>query len=132
MINSGVFDYIDVLHSTADAAWKRNDIIANNLANATTPGYKREDLDFEGELARALGNSKYRSLDAKVASLRGQKITGRSYYDSANYSYRLDRNNVDPEQENVELASNQLKYQGVITSLTSQFQNLQTAMKNPS
>jgi flagellar basal-body rod protein FlgB len=132
MINSNAFDYINVLDATADAAWVRNEIIANNIANATTPGYKREDIDFENELRRALGYIKFKSLDEKVANLRGKEVKGRSYLDSANYSYRLDKNNVDPEQENIELVSNQLKYQGVIASLTNEFQNLQTAMRAPS
>jgi flagellar basal-body rod protein FlgB len=132
MINSNAFDYINVLDATADATWVRNEILANNIANATTPGYKREDIDFENELRRALGNMKYKSLDEKVANLRGTKVKGRSFKDSVNYSYRLDENNVDPEQENIELVSNQLKYQGVIAGLTSEFQNLQTAMRAPS
>jgi len=128
LINSNAFDYINVLDSTADAAWTRNEIIANNIANATTPGYKREDIDFETELKRALGDMKYTSLDSKVKNLRGTTIVGRTYVDSPNYSYRLDENNVDIEQENVELVSNQLKYQGVIASLNSEFANLKTAM----
>lgn len=95
MINSNAFDYINVLDATADATWIRNEILANNIANATTPGYKREDIDFENELRRALGNMKYKSLDEKVANLRGTKVKGRSFKDSVNYSYRLDENNVD-------------------------------------
>ncbi|MCR5772246.1 MAG: flagellar basal body rod protein FlgB [Butyrivibrio sp.] len=132
MINSNAFDYINVLDATADAAWTRNEIIANNIANATTPGYKREDIDFENELRRALGYMKYKSLDEKVENLRGSELKGRTYKDSINYSYRLDENNVDIEQENIELVSNQLKYQGVIASLTSEFQNLSTAMRSSS
>ena len=130
MINSNAFDYINVLDATADAAWTRNEVIANNIANATTPGYKREDIDFENELRRALGNMKYKSLDEKVANLRGKDLKARTYKDSVNYSYRLDENNVDIEQENVELVSNQLKYQGVIAGLNAEFQNLSTAMKS--
>ena len=42
MINTNAFDYINVLQKTADAAWIRNDVISNNIANATTPGYKRQ------------------------------------------------------------------------------------------
>ena len=47
MIKSNAFDYINVLDKAADAAWLRNDAIANNLANISTPGYKREDITFE-------------------------------------------------------------------------------------
>ena len=31
MFNTSVFDYINVLQKTADAAWIRNDVIANNI-----------------------------------------------------------------------------------------------------
>ena len=45
MINSGVFDYVNVLSKAADAAWERNELLVNNYSNANTPGYKRKDLD---------------------------------------------------------------------------------------
>ena len=51
------------------------------------------------------------------------------YTDYANYSYRLDKNNVDIENENVYLAENQLKYQGLLSSIQSEFANLQSVMK---
>ena len=47
MLNSNAFNYINVLDKAADAAWLRNEAIANNIANATTPGYKRQDVAFE-------------------------------------------------------------------------------------
>ena len=37
MINSNVFDYINVLDKAADASWTRNEIIATNIANVDTP-----------------------------------------------------------------------------------------------
>lgn len=40
MINTNVFDYVNVLDKAADAAWMRNNAISNNISNATTPGYK--------------------------------------------------------------------------------------------
>ena len=36
MFSSNVFDYINVLGSTADAAATRHDIISNNIANVNT------------------------------------------------------------------------------------------------
>ena len=70
MINSGAFDYINVLNKAADAAWIRNEVISNNIANATTPGYKRQDVEFEAELEKALYHSRYESMDDKVANLK--------------------------------------------------------------
>lgn len=129
MINSSAFDYVDVLGKAADASWKRNEIIANNMANVDTPGYKRQDIDFESQLRRALGNSRYETVDAKVSHVTGTELEPRVYTDSANFSYRLDGNNVDIDTEGVELAANQIKYNGLISSINQEFTNLKLVMK---
>lgn len=129
MIRSNIFDYVNVINKAADAAWIRNDVIANNIANATTPGYKRQDVAFESELKNALGNSRYRSMDAKVANIKTKDLAPRTITDSAGYSYRLDGNNVDIDTENVTLAANQLKYNGLINSSNQEFKRLQMVMK---
>jgi flagellar basal-body rod protein FlgB len=129
MIHSNAFDYINVLDKTADAAWTRHEIISNNIANADTPGYKRQDINFEGELRRALGNSRYTSVDAKVSGLKTNRLKARTYKDYTNYSYRTDGNNVDPDTENVMLASNQLKYNAIMTGINQEFANLKMVTK---
>jgi flagellar basal-body rod protein FlgB len=130
MINSNVFDYINVLDKAADASWTRNEIIANNIANVDTPGYKRQDLNFEDELERALGHNKYRTMDQKVGSLKDKHLEARVVNDYSGFSYRLDKNNVDIDTENVTLAANQVKYQGLMAGLKSEFQNLQAVSKS--
>ena len=129
MIQTNAFDYINVLNRAADAAWQRNEAISNNIANVDTPGYKRQDVAFESVLQQALGNNRYESMDEKVANVNLSRLRGRAYVDYANYSYRLDGNNVDIENENVMLVENQLKYQGLISSINQEFTNLQTVMK---
>lgn len=129
MIQTNAFDYINVLNRAADAAWQRNEAVSNNIANVDTPGYKRQDVAFESVLQQALGNNRYQSMDDKVANVNLSRLRGRAYVDYANYSYRLDGNNVDIENENVMLAENQLKYQGLISSINQEFTNLQTVMK---
>ena len=129
MIQTNAFDYINVLDRVADAAWQRNEAISNNIATVDTPGYKRQDVAFESVLQQALGNNRYESMDDKVANVNLSRLRGRAYVDYANYSYRLDGNNVDIENENVMLAENQLKYQGLISSINQEFTNLKTVMK---
>lgn len=129
MINSNVFDYVNVLSKAADAAWQRNDILANNIANVDTPRYKRQDIDFESQLRRALGNSRYETVDAKVAHAVTTNLEARVYTDSANFSYRLDGNNVDIDSEGVELASNQIKYNGLKDCINQEFANMKLVMK---
>ena len=51
------------------------------------------------------------------------------YTDSENYSYRLDKNNIDPEQEQAELASVRIKYNGLIDSMTKEFARIKSVIK---
>ncbi len=129
MINTNAFDYINVLDKAADASWLRNEAISNNIANATTPGYKRQDVEFEAVLRKALGSNRYESMDSKVGGITTDRLDARPYTDSEGFSYRLDGNNVDIENENVMLAENQLKYQGLLASINHEFTSLQSVMK---
>ena len=131
MFTTNVFDYTNILDKAADASWMRENVITNNLANIDTPGYKRQDVDFESVLQKALGKTKYSSLDKKVRELNQDlgKLTTTSYTDAANYSYRLDRNNVDENTENAELASESLRYQLLTTAITNNFSRMQTVLK---
>ena len=123
--------YLTILDKAADASWMRENVITNNIANIDTPGYKRQDVDFESVLQKALGKTKYSSLDKKVRELNQDlgKLTTTSYTDAANYSYRLDRNNVDENTENAELASESLRYQLLTTAITNNFSRMQTVLK---
>ena len=129
MYNSGIYSYINVLDKAADASWLRNELISNNIANQDTPGYKRTDVDFESQLTQALKNQKYTSIDAKVKNVDLKKLNGKIYTDYGDFSYRMDENNVDPEQEQVKLAANQLKYQGLIQAMTKEFSIFYSVMK---
>ncbi len=129
LANTNVFDYINVLDKAADAAWLRNDVISNNISNADTPGYKRQEVNFEVQLAKALRNSRYKSMDAKVANLKTNRLKPITYTDYSGFSYRIDGNNVDPDTEGVYLAKNQIVYQGLELSMNQEFKNLQAVMK---
>lgn len=128
-MNTNVFDYINVLDKAADAAWLRNDAISNNLSNVDTPGYKRQDVNFSSQLAKALGNSRYTSMDSKVANLKTNRLNPICYTDYASFSYRLDGNNVDVDTEGVYLAKNQITYQGLDLCISQEFKNLMAVMK---
>ena len=129
MFSSNVFDYINVLGSTADAAATRHDIISNNIANVNTPGYKRKDIRFETELKHAFAHSDKDSVDARVKNLDLEALTPQTYPDYAELSYRYDGNNVDIDTENAILAKNEIKYNGIIDSINKDFSNLKLVMK---
>lgn len=129
MFSSDIYNYINVMDKAADATWLRQTAISNNIANQDTPGYKRQDVDFEGTLERELNKSKYISLDSKVKNLHMNHLNVETYTDSAGYSYRLDENNVDPEQEYAELASTQIRYNALIDSMSSEYARIKSVIK---
>lgn len=130
MINSGAYAYVDLLTTAADYSWSRNEIINSNIANVDTPNYKRQDLSFESVLqtavSKAAGSSK--NLTQVVRSIDYDKLQPILYTDNANLSYRIDENNVDIDTEQVELASNQLYYEGVVDSIKQNFDRIRTAL----
>jgi len=131
VINTGVYGYIDVLGKAADASWLRNEVINNNLANVNTPYYKRQDVSFDDVLAVELkktGTTRM-DLDTRVANADKTHLEGRIYTDSTGYSYRIDGNNVDIDTENVELASNEIKYYGLVSGINAEFDRLQSVIK---
>ena len=129
MINSNAYNYIDVLSKAADASWKRNEIITNNLANNDTPGYKRKDINFQNYLLEELTSGDSTSLRKRINDVDIEHLNATVYTDYSNLSYRLDGNNVDIATENVEFASNQLYYQTVLETIDYQFQMLKSAMQ---
>lgn len=130
MITTNAFDYINIMDKAADASWLRENVITNNIANVDTPGYKRQEVDFSSVLKRELGSTKFTSLDTKVRALNtdlsGLDVS--SYTDSANYSYRLDGNNVDIDTEEVELASEQLRYELLTTAINEEFSRMKVVL----
>ncbi len=131
MISSDAFGYINLLDNTADVSWQRETLIMNNIANDDTPGYKRQDIEFESVLRRELINTHEKTLERAVNVLGTEEnyVDGIEYTDYENYSYRLDGNNVDMDTENVELASEQIRYQTLTTSMTNEIGRLKSVLQ---
>ena len=127
--NSGVFNYINVLGTSLDAASTRNDIINHNIANVNTPNYKRKDIRFETELKHAFARASEDTVDARVKNLDLEALTPEIYTDYAELSFRYDGNNVDINNENAILAKNQIKYNGMMDLLNKNFSQLKSVMK---
>jgi flagellar basal-body rod protein FlgB len=129
MMTSGLYDYVDIMGKAADACWLRNEAITNNIANEDTPGYKRQEVDFQSVLSYELGRSRYISLDNRVKNVDMSHLDVSTYTDAEYYSYRLDGNNVDPQQEQAYLAENQIFSQGITDSITSEFSRMKSVLQ---
>lgn len=115
-----------ILEKSLDAAWKRNEVISNNIANADTPGFKRSSVAFEEELNKAM-DSNYLDLNTtndRHISVRNTGLSINVNQDNANLRYRLDGNNVDIESEMADLAKNSIRYNTLIQKVTGEYQKL--------
>ena len=88
MIGSDAFSFVNVLDKAADASWKRNEVIANNIANVDTPDFKRSDVTFETYLAKELTGRD--ALSKKVKNMDLSKLGSTTYLDHATLDYRKD------------------------------------------
>ena len=89
--------------------------------NRTVPFCRQSDA-----VERAGSSS--RNLTQTVRNIDYNCVRPTIYTDNANLSYRLDGNNVDIDTEQVELASNQLYYNGVIDGINQNFSRIRTAL----
>ena len=128
MIGSHAFDYMNVTDKAMDASYQRLTLIANNIANADTPTYKRKDIDFQDIFYRDLKKTQKPTIDKAVKHLVTDDLNPKIYTDYSNYSYRIDKNNVDPDTENVELASEQLRYQTYTSAMNQEIQHFKKAI----
>ncbi len=130
MIQTNAYSYINVLDKALDASNLRETVLTNNLANVNTPGYKRREVNFENLLRQELDKLKWNSLDEKIEDVDFGHLNAGVHFDmqAFGYNYRLDGNNVDVDVENMELASEQLRYQLLADSVTQEFSRLTTAI----
>lgn len=130
-MNSGAFGFVDVLKTAADASWLRETVLTNNIANVSTPNYKRQDVEFTSYLKSALeqAGTPASTLTQKVNEANLSGITTRTYTENTTLSYRLDGNNVDLSTENAELAAEQLNYEALIDSMNNEFTRMKAVLK---
>ena len=130
MITSGIYNYVNILDKAADAANLRNELLTNNIANVSTPNYKRKDLDFESVLQGELAGERNLSKAVKKANQNLETLDAQVYTDNASLSYRLDGNNVDINTEEARLAENQIKYQALVDLMNQEFARYNTVLSS--
>lgn len=107
---------------------KRNTMLASNIANAATPGYKARDIDFDRAMARQVGDSPVRMTNMRhVDNLTGVGADAVQYRQSLNPS--LDGNTVEMGVEQMEFSENSLRYMTTLTFLNKRISGLMTAIR---
>lgn len=105
-----------MLEKKLDAAALRQKVIANNLANVDTPGFKKSHVEFEDVLRQAQNKDslRLRTTDSRHIdfSINIQAAQARVVIDNST-SQRNDGNNVDIDSEMTALAKNGIDYQAI-------------------
>jgi len=110
----------------------RQEAISNNIANVSTPGYKRQAVKFEDELWSALGGSGFHLTTTHPAHYNGggqgiESIRPRLELDQES-SIRIDGNTVNIDQEMVELAKNSGRFAQLAELLNRQYGQIKAAL----
>lgn len=120
----------DIYEHTLQLRARRSEVLAANLANADTPGYKARDFDFAAVLRGQTGPSA--SLTATHARHIG---TQSPPVPSNELLYRMplqpsvDGNTVDAEQEQMAFSRNAMEYQASLNFLNGRIKSLLSAIR---
>lgn len=122
---------INVLSQALTGLAQRQQAIAGNIANVDTPGYKRQDVNFESQLRAELGlNSSLplattSPLDMSSAGVApGLLDTSGNGNGSASPAQRNDGNNVDIDYEMTQLSQTTLQYETLTQATQTTFNTL--------
>lgn len=89
----------------------RQKLVASNIANADTPGYRTRDIDFQAEYLNAMG------MDPQVRQVSELPV-------------KNDGNNVSLDRESRLLAENDLRFQVATSLLRTAIRQVQSAIQD--
>ncbi len=138
-----LFANVNLLEKGMDASWKKNEVIANNIANIDTPGFKRSDVEFESVFRNALSseessffnatnqlseNFKNEIVKSDIENSNTDNLFENNSKDNLSpvidqnnlVSIRIDNNSVDIDYEMTELAKNSIFYESLTYSISKE------------
>lgn len=128
---------LDILKRAMDVAVLRNNVIADNIANADTPNFKRTEVNFESQLKRALDSEKVRPFSQFLTDQRHIPFYKPIDYRQVKPRLVLDYlttaknngNNVDIEESMMNALQNQLLYQTLVQAVSSEYSRINVVLK---
>jgi flagellar basal-body rod protein FlgB len=102
----------DNLERYMDLLSARQKVVASNIANADTPGYKTKDIDFQSEFKSAIGGGSPQSIE--VAGL----------------PVKNDGNNVSLDRESRLLTENDMRFNLASNLMRSEVQSIRAALQS--
>lgn len=130
---------IGLLHRSMDVSSLRSQVIADNIANAGVPNFKRSEISFESSLKKALDSENYRPVLELATTDEGhipifRTTDWRSVEPRRSLDYltttKNNGNNVDPEEEFTLSLRNQLQYTMMAQSANFEFGQVNLILRN--
>src|SRR5579872_597426 len=106
---------LHLLERFLDLAAQRQGLLSSNIANIDTPGYRTRDIDFHGELARAMQPEDVGPTEPMVREVSGLIA-------------RPDGNNVSVDREGLLLSQVQLQFNAATQLVKEQLKMLNIAI----
>lgn len=121
-MNIGIDKSATLLEKMLDVSSIKHKVIANNIANVNTPGYKKMEVSFADQLEKAVNEgsmNKFDTLQPKIVISKEDKSeTGRN-----------DGNNVDMDKEVSSLVKNTLSYSIYTQLLAKKYEGIKSAIE---
>jgi len=117
---------------------ERQELLANNIANADTPNFKARDFDFSKAMAAAMNSAGGAVAGGRLQTTAVHHIasSGGTTAGPVDLLYRLpaqpslDGNTVDMDQERAQFMDNSVRYQASLVLINSYIQGLKTAIQS--
>ncbi|MFN0039326.1 MAG: flagellar basal body rod protein FlgB [Burkholderiales bacterium] len=116
-------DMLHFHHQALNLRAHRQQVLASNIANADTPGYKARDFDFRAALASAVAPVTTGATPANAPASPPELLYRQVIQPS------VDGNTVDMDVERAQFAENAIRYEAGVTALTHQIRTMLAAIQ---
>jgi flagellar basal-body rod protein FlgB len=122
---------VNGLHTSLNMRQLRHGVISSNVANAETPGYQAQKLDFEKSLERAMDLDGLRGMSTSHGdhmTVGGHSARAKAeIYNNPDGAVNNDGNTVDMEKEMASLAENAIMYKAALQLINKKMAALKYA-----
>ena len=108
---------------------KRSEVLASNLANADTPGYKARDLDFQSALKKSMPSNQSIERTQEGHFSPSDRLLGATMMFRAPNQASLDGNTVESHIEQAKYSENAVQYQASLRFVNGRFSGLMSALR---
>lgn len=120
---TGIDKSVNLLEKMLDVSATKHKVIANNIANINTPGYKKMEVSFAEQLENVIKDTSANKFDALQPKIVVSK-------EDTNVAIRNDGNNVDMDKEVSALMKNTLSYNVYTQLLAKKMELVKSAIEN--